>query len=53
LFKLQSDRSAICNDCGNEAVRQFGFCQIKEASPLDKSELDLTDVIPLHPFRKA
>jgi hypothetical protein len=51
-FKLQSDRSAVCNDCGVEAVRQLGFWQIKDAPPpLDKSKLDLSNVRLLRMYR--
>jgi hypothetical protein len=52
-FKLMSDRSAVCNDCGNEAVRQFGFWQIKDTPPPDRSSFDLSNVRLLRMYRET
>jgi len=53
-FKLQSDRAAICNDCGTEAVRQFGFWEIKDTPPrIDTSSIDVGKVIALRLFRET
>jgi len=48
-FRLLSDRSAVCIECGFEAVRQFGFWEIKEPSP----NAWTASVIPLRLFRET
>jgi hypothetical protein len=52
-FNLLSDRSAVCNDCGNEAVRRFGIWQMKDTPPPERSRFDLDNVRLLRMCRET